>query len=269
MARMKTYRKALALAALLAFPLAFSYAQDEAAADDETTAEDVVAEETPAVTPGGKAPVIEATVDDIDRLIALPEGGKLAAESDEDPANPKAIFKDANIRAEVFGESPIFVYYPDGPDPMIIPWIRQQIVAQELLEKARLLEQAGDNPKAMETYQIIVDNHANTPSIAEGRMGLERTRIKILNANTDRIGDPPPETPTGTQIELPKAVADATSAIYYFGSAGSQVIIFDEILSIGDKVPRHSGVVVKDIQPGMVTFQYQGREFPIQVDGSL
>jgi len=271
MARMNTYRKALALAALLSFPLAFSYAQDEEASPDETPAEDVAAEteETAATTTGGKAPVIEATVDDIDRLIALPEGGKLAAESDEDPANPKAIFKDANIRAEVFGESPVFVYYPEGPDPMIIPWIRQQIVAAELVEKARLLEAAGDVNKAMETYQVVVDNHANTPSIGEARIGLERARLAILQRDSGNETPTLIENPKGTQIELPKAVADATSAIYYFGASGSQVIIFDEILSVGDKVPRHSGVVVKDIQPGMVTFQYQGREFPIQVDGSL
>ena len=271
MARMKTYRQALALAALLAFPLAVVHAQDEEVATDETTAaEDVAAEATPTPAPGGKAPVIEATVDDIDRLIALPEGGKLSAESDEDPNNPKAIFKDASIREAVFGERPTFVYYPDGLDPMIIPWIRQQIVAQELLEKARLLENAADWNKAMETYQVIVDNHAATPSINEGRAGLERVRAIILAQQTPDGKDRTTEiVPPEGKVELPKAIADATSAIYFFGSTGSQVIIFDEILSVGDKVPRHSNVVVKSIEPGLVTFQYQGREFPIQVDGSL
>jgi len=250
-------------AALCALALGPVPAQDAA----DPAAEATTTEATPTPAPAGApAPKIEATVEEINSMIGLPSTASLARESDEDPAKPKSMFTDDTSILAVFGEKPSFVYFPEGVDPMVIPWVRQQIIAQELLDKARVLAAAGDDQKAMATLQEILDKYVATPSAQDARRELDVIRARISEPTGTTTAA---VTPEDQKIQLPKAVADNTKGIFYFGGAGSQVVIFDEILGVGDRVPKYANVTIKDIQPGLVVFEFQGRQFEVQVDGSL
>lgn len=229
--------------------------------------------EAPGGTPPAPAgmtppPKIEASVEEIQRLIDLPSTAQLGLESDEDPTKPKTMFVDTKSILEVFGEKPVFVYFPEGVDPMIIPWVRQQIIAQELLEKGRVLAAAGDYEKAMAIYQEILDKYAATPVAPEARRELDVVR-RIVTQNAAAEGGVQVTSPDQPEVMLPKAIADSTTGIMYMGPRGSQVIIFDEIVGVGDRVPRYANVTVKDIQPGLIVYEFQGKSFEVTVDGSL
>ena len=224
-------RHRLATALLLAsgaFFCAPIFAQDAGATANDPPAE-AATTEAPAATPAPPTmppPKIEASVEEIQRLIDLPSTAQLGLESDEDPAKPKTMFQDDKSILDVFGERPVFVYFPEGVDPMIIPWVRQQIIAQELLEKGRVLAAAADYQKAMAIYQEILDKYAATPVATEARRELDIVRRIVTEQGPDG-GTPTLANPDQPEVTLPKAIVDSTTGILYMGPTGSQVIIFD------------------------------------------
>ncbi len=267
---MRPHRLAAAIAlslGTLAWPACLT-AQDAGTTAPPAEATSTESASVPAPAAGGPMPKIEASVEEIQRLIDLPSTAQLGLESDEDPTKPKTMFADTKAILDVFGEKPVFVYFPEGVDPMIIPWVRQQIIAQELLEKGRILAAAGDNQKAMAIFQEILDKYAATPVAPDARRDLDIVR-KRVQSEAETGGPIQVADPTQPEVTLPKAIADSTTGIFYMGPTGSQVIIFDEIVGVGDRVPRYANVVVKEIQPGLIVYEFQGKKFEVTVDGSL
>ncbi|MDX2177854.1 MAG: hypothetical protein SF028_15435 [Candidatus Sumerlaeia bacterium] len=262
------------LAGLFALALAAAVPAQESEWElEQRTMREAAAQEQRQPAAGASAaPATEASVEELQRLLNLPRGARLGSELDEDPSNPRDIFQDAAMRQRALGERPRFIYFPEGPDPMIIPWVRAQIIAQELLDRARALEQLGDLPAAEATLVEIVDKYPTTPSATPARTSLAAVRAKIAagaNAGTETAEtgpsiEPPPE----TQVVLPDEVRNNSFAVYFRGER-NQVLVFDDILVEGDRVPRFAGVIVKRIEPGKIVYEYQGEEFEVEVDGSL
>lgn len=269
---MRRHRFAPALLlAIGAFAWTPLFAQGDGAPPTDPPAE-AATTEAPGGTPPAPAgmtppPKIEASVEEIQRLIDLPSTAQLGLESDEDPTKPKTMFVDTKSILEVFGEKPVFVYFPEGVDPMIIPWVRQQIIAQELLEKGRVLAAAGDYQKAMAIYQEILDKYAATPVAPEARRELDVVR-RIVTDRGPEGGTPILANPDQPEVTLPKAVADATTGIIYHSPGGlpSVVVIFDDPIPVGGRIPRYSSITVAEIQLGLVTFEFQGKRFDVQID---
>ena len=215
---------------------------------------------------------IEATVEEIEMLISLPRSAQLGREADEDPRAPRNLFKSKEVRDALLGTKPDFVYFPEGIDPMIIPWVRNQIVAAELLDDVREMIARGDLNslrRAQEITEEIVSRYKDTDQAPQaGRM---RTQIltEITRLTTKAAGPENPDaTPTGPAIAPPpRWIISNTRGVIVdkVHPEDSYVLIGDDILRQGDKVPRFPQVVIQEILPGEVIFQYQGHDFLVRV----
>ncbi|MBX3730156.1 MAG: hypothetical protein KF858_13315 [Candidatus Sumerlaeia bacterium] len=243
------------------------HAQDEESIDGEAVVEEYV------MTDQEYVDDIGTTVEDIESLIQLPPRARLTREADEDPTNPNAIFASREAREALLGQTPAFVYIPVGMDPMIIPWIREQIVVREKLEDAERLLQEARNTRnaspAQTALAVVRELQASYPD-SERSADMGRLAQQIEEFLTSPI-DAPPDDFTGPGVEppppLPEWIRRNTLGVVLDREypAESVVLVGDFILRRGDRIERFPTVVVKDILPQQVVFEYQGVEHGIQV----
>ncbi|MCB2153980.1 hypothetical protein KQI84_03785 [bacterium] len=215
---------------------------------------------------------IEATVEEIEMLISLPRAAQLGREADEDPRSPRNLFETKEVREALLGTKPKFVYFPQGIDPMIIPWVRNQIVVNELLDDVRELMALGDLPslrRAQEITEEITTKYKDTQQAPEAnRLRSQILRqIQILTQTDPERVNQPHATPTPDINPPPRWVIENTRGVIVdkVQPEDSYVLIGDDILRRGDKVPRFPQVVIQDILPGEVIFTYQDNEFLVRV----
>ncbi len=275
---------AMALA-LLAAPGASLYAQDaeaepieESAIDegvedlqmDELSSDDLEPQEL------GR---VEATVDEIDALIALPAGARLR-EADEDPNNPSDAFEERGVE-NLLGTSPRVVYVPQGISPMIIPWVREQVVLEELQEEVNRLRSSGtpeNLQKALEISRRAIEQYGGNPNAQWARQA-EASLLVALRSPDEQQDETPVEIVQGPSTEdvvLPAWIRDNTMGIMFDRSnpANSLVVVGRELLNPGQRVPRYSQVVVKEVgqstvgdkvEDGYVVYEFRNREFLVPV----
>ncbi|MDK2970361.1 MAG: hypothetical protein PWP23_116 [Candidatus Sumerlaeota bacterium] len=255
---------------------------DQEAMDDYTTEGEEYTEGANAEQPDLEEPTafgfeeIGTTVQDIENLIQLPPTARLKREADEDPLNPESIFSSPEIREALLGSKPKFVYIPVGVDPMIIPWVRQQIVVKEKLADAkRLLEQARNNKTkepaetALGILHELQEQYPDTesaPEIGKLTSEIESFIAKPLASDDDLMGADS-QMPGGEEIRLPEWIKRNTSGILLDRESPSEsiVLVGDFLLKRGDRIERFPTVVLKDILPQQVIYEYQDREFRVPV----
>jgi hypothetical protein len=211
---------------------------------------------------------IGTTVDDIEQLIQLPPSARLKRESDEDPTKPDAIFSDQGTREKLLGKAPKFVYIPVGQDPMIIPWIREQIVVKEKMDDAlRLLEEAKKT-KTLEPAQAALDALREIQTKYPNNDKANEVAALAQTIETF-LASPPDEGygPASTKAPLPEWVRKNTTGVVLDRNTPSEsiVLVGDFLLKRGDRVERFPAVVVKDILPQRVIYEYQGTEYAVPV----
>ncbi len=275
---------ALLLAALPLAPLAAQEVDDpsQSAGDAIPGIEALVDEEAPAqeddATGLGR---VEATVDEIDAMIALPPGARLR-EADEDLANPSDAIRRRGVE-NLLGAAPRFVYVPQGISPMIIPWVREQVVLEELeMEVARL--RATGRPenlqKALETVRRVNEQYGANPNAAWAR-AAETTLLAQLRAPDEATDQPerPIEVvqgPSAEEVILPAWIRDNTKGVMFDkeNPGRSMVLVGRDLLNPGQRVPRYSQVIVKEIgqsnvdnrvEDGYVVFEFRSRDFRVPV----
>jgi hypothetical protein len=192
---------------------------------------------------------------------AVPKAVDLGKESEE-PALPKTLFKTKDDVRKLLGDEPRFVYNPQRlPDPMIIPWVRREVIVREILELAREKLKEGKLKEAKQSLEQALKEYPESRYINEVRGELERIQ-KML------AGGYGPEGVRTPQVVLPQWVASHTAGVIVDqgNPAQSVVLVGDAILRVGDKVPNYEEVVVDDIKQKEVIFRYQGRKFPVGVE---
>lgn len=237
-----------------------AYAQDAT-----TPPVPVSAMETPA-EPGPGA----ESVSQLQQLVNLPLTATIGKEYLEDPSAPTTIFKDDATISRIFKETPRFIYFPEGVDPMIIPWIREKIKAEEMLEDAKIALANKDYDKSLALLKRLQEELPNT---TEGQ-GAAAEVARVNKAKEDALlaalpkGDEElPVAPIINEPVLPKWVSDNTTGILM--SPNPQVLVGNDFLGIGDSVPRFRGVTVKAIRNAEVVYVFNQKEFTLQVDGSF
>lgn len=197
----------------------------------------------------------------IEALATAPKAEDLGKESEE-PETPKTLFKtDEDVR-KLLGEEPKFVYNPgDLPDPMIIPWVRREVIVRELLDMAQKGIKEGRLEEAKKYLEEILREYPGSRHIKEARASLEKVQ-KML---AEGYG---PEGVRAPQVLLPAWIASHTSGVIVDkqNPTKSVVLIGDSILKAGDHVPNYDEVVVGQISEKQVIYQYQGRKFPVVVE---
>jgi len=232
------------------------------------------------VMPLGKGPSPDAilvstelvTINEIESTIDLPSRARLARESEEDPSKPKAAFTQEELN-KIFSDRPRFIYFPEGVDPMIIPWVREAIVAEEKAAEAAVALAAKDFDKAEALWSEIREKFANTTQGQEAPLRIVEVQNAREEANRPKT-DPSTETrstaqPEAPVIVLPDWIEANTNAILLEKSGNRVVVVQNEFLRVGDSVPRYAGVTVKEIGPSEVTFSYQDRDFVLVVVGTF
>lgn len=225
----------------------------------------------------------DMSVEDLERLIQLPESIRLGREADERLDQPRSLFQDERVRAEILGEAPRVIYIPVGLDPMIIPWVRNEIVARELLEDAqRIFQQARaerDPVRARQAREILENigaRYADTPPAVEAERILAQVRAEIdmINEEIRRAELPPEERdaiPVPVEpvqvVELPSWIQQNTRGSLYNAQSpqDSILLIGDFILRPDEPVPPFPAVTVKEILPAQVVFTFSGRDFMVPI----
>ncbi len=218
---------------------------------------------------------IEATVSDLEALISLPPQARLGRESDEDLANPRNLFESKEAQEFLLGEHPKFIYIPEGTDPMIIPWVREQIVVAELLSDAeeafKRAKDANNKTTAQEDalpkVARILESYPSAPNATQAKqlkVQIETFINTMENPVTD--GEKKP-TPT-TFVKLPPWITTNTHGVVLDleNPADSVVLVGDYVLRPGESVDRFPTVVVKEVRSQQVVFEYQDHEFLVIVN---
>lgn len=221
---------------------------------------------------------VEATVADIESLISLPSSAQLGRESDEAMDKPVNLFESPEVMRTLLGNKPRYVYFPEGTDPMIIPWVRNQVVAAELLadamqvfKRAQTDGNVKDAQRAADLFASIIERYKETPQVADAKKYLDEVNvwISVQTMPTPPGGDKgkEPVPPGGTLITLPPWVQSNTRGIIHDteNPEGSRVLVGNYILKAGDTLERFPAVSIKEIGQAQVVYSYSGKEFLVAV----
>jgi len=192
---------------------------------------------------------------------AVTKTDDLGKESEE-PEMPETLFRTKEDVRKLLGEEPKFVYDPgDLPDPMIIPWVRREVIVRELIEMAQEKINEGRLQEAKKYLEEVLREYPGSRHIKEAKTELNRVK-KML---AEGYG---PEGVRRPQLVLPSWVVSNTSGVIVDKQDPTQsvVLVGDAILQVGDQVPDYDEVVVGEIKEKEVVYQYHGRKFPVVVE---
>lgn len=209
-----------------------------------------------------------SSVEELQRLLNTPSSGTLR-EYQEDPENPRSIFSTDEEVVQILGERPEFIYFPEGVDPMIIPWVRARIASQEMWQEANLATANSDYDKAIALLRELRERFPETESGERAPAEIERVIRTREQANRPQIAVEAdlPVAPEEEEAVLPEWVKENTTGIL-IGST-PMVIVGNDFLAEGDPVPRFASVRVKSIEAAEVVYVYQDKDFVVEVVGTF
>ncbi len=197
----------------------------------------------------------------VKEYLVVPKTEDLGKESEE-PEMPETLFRTKEDVRKLLGEEPKFVYDPhDLPDPMIIPWVRREVIVRELIEMAQEKIKEGRLQEAKKYLEEVLREYPGSRHIKEARAELNQVK-KML---AEGYG---PEGVRRPQLVLPSWVVSNTSGVIVDkqDSTQSVVLVGDAILRIGEPVPDYDEVVVDEIKEKEVVYRYHSRKFPVVVE---
>ncbi len=212
---------------------------------------------------------VEYTAEQLEQMINAPPAARLGRELDE-PDKPFALFSDKKRIAELLGEEPGYVYQPMGTDPMIVPWVRNRVMAAELVQEARELVGNGKYDEALAKVDLVLERFGDTDSVEKAR------ELKMQIDKLKQSAVPPPEPgalqppPDKTVVSLPVWITENTKGVIFDvkDPKNSTVLIGEYILHVGDMIPSFPGIKIAAIDKSSVTMDYQGQSFRLRVEGN-
>ena len=269
---------------MLSVPLAFAAplaAQEDGEVDDAEmveeeaeTGESAAQEQQASGEESQSGEQIVATLEDIERLISLPPRTEMGREADEDLQDPRNLFESEATQTALLGDTPDFVYFPEGVDPMIIPWVREQIVVDEKLGDAReLVDRARrdrDKDAAQRALEIVQELEENYPEAAS-RNNIREVRRAAENIMAQDFSSGPvtrqPTVAPEPEVELPPWIKLNTRGVLLDRDNPSEslALVGNFIVKAGEPIERFPAVTVKEILPQQVIYEYQGVDFLVQV----
>jgi hypothetical protein len=164
-------------------------------------------------------------------------------------------------------------------DPMVIPWVRKEILAAEHLTAAKkLLAEAEVVPekdlklkiylKAIEEFDRVIEMDPSARFGKEAQAFRDKSREAIDRIQqADRVGNTPPPPP-----KPPEWVVLNTKAIIFDQSPEKKhiALVGDNMLKVNDTVPRYPAVKIVEIQRDVVVYEFQYEanrtlRFPVNV----
>ncbi len=186
----------------------------------------------------------------------------------EASSEPFSLFNTPEDVKRLLSKEPKFIYDPKRlPDPMIIPWVRDQVLANEKLDKAKQLFTSKDYQSVLEICNDIIENHTEAVGIVnQANILLEKTKkeindLKVRNIEVTKKGED--QIP---KVELPGAIRTGTKGILFSKDGKAMVLLNNNILKVGEEVPDYKGVFIEEVKnTGEVIYRYKGVLFPVTV----
>jgi hypothetical protein len=179
----------------------------------------------------------------------------------EEPKAPLKLFKNQEDIERLLGGKPRFVYDPkELPDPMIIPWVRRDVMVREMLDTARKHVATGNLPLAKELLRKALADFPD--SRLANQVRDEMKKIEEIERKGYAAAGGQREV-----IVLPSWIVSNTTGILW-SEDKPLAVLGDLMLSEGDAIPRYPGVTVHKINKQEVVYSYRGRLFPVEVQGN-
>ena len=194
-----------------------------------------------------------------------------------DETAPINLVADPAVAAKLLTSRKPFLYDGKGrPDPMIIPWVRTEIVTNEQIAQARqyvtdaeiLTDFEAKKARYLLAIQELDRVIKSDPTSRYGKDAQAlKDKIRALIEKIPAAGATP--TPATTKPpELPPWVASNTRAIIYDASPkhDSTVLVGDDMLRVGDVVPKYPEVKVLQIDLRSVVYEFKGTMVTVKVE---
>lgn len=199
------------------------------------------------------------------QIMTIPSVKQPTRESDE-TGQARSIINDPEVK-RLLKHPPDFIYNPaELKDPMIVPWIRNTILVKEFVQNLQKLirERRFENAKSLinqirellpEVTEPVVSKDAEI-QIALANQEIMKTGSSTTTEGPGLTGAPPIETPV---ITMPSWIETHVGGVIWQPKAEERtVLIGDDILKEGDKIPRYPDAVVQKINDKSVVVSYRG-----------
>ena len=217
----------------------------------------------PAIVPS-PTPTPHEVISEV-QIMTIPSVKQPTRESDE-TGQARSIINDPEVK-RLLKHPPDFIYNPaDLKDPMIVPWIRNTILVKEFVQNLQKLirERRFENAKSLinqirellpEVTELDVSKDAEK-QIALANQEIMKTGSSTTNEASGPSGVPPSETPV---ITMPSWIESHVGGVIWQPKAEERtVLIGDDILKEGEKIPRYPDAVVQKINDKSVVVSYRG-----------
>ena len=170
---------------------------------------------------------------------------------------PRILFSSEQEIRRLLGKSPIFVYNAKNRrDPMIVPWIQNEVIAAELIETATKLKNQDKLTEARSKLMQVISQYPKTKQVGKARKLLQEVNLLITS----------PRSMTGQRIEFPLWIKENTKGLIWDAKSGDHVALVGEyILKQGEQVPNFD-VTVQEIQKDRVIYNYEEKTFEILLE---
>jgi hypothetical protein len=216
-------------------------------------------------------PTIPSTVEG---FLPIDSGPVPTREVDEGAA--LNIFADPAVAKKLLFGRKVFVYDPKGrPDPMVVPWIRTEIIGTELINQALAYIKQAEASTDLETKRT---RYMEAQKELDQVVKADPTSVMGKNAQDliEKVRKiiPPPEkpgtvTPTPTpRIEFPPWVRANTKGIVIDRSPKQEnrVLVGDDMLKVGSTVPKFPGVKIIEINRDSVVYEFESARITVNVE---
>ena len=205
------------------------------------------------------------------QLPTLPRREKITRESEE-PETPLNLLEDPDVR-RILRSEPDYIYDPrDMKDPMIVPWVRHALLIREYLESAKnyVANRRFNRAKSLikQVRDLLPDiRDVEQRKNAESQIAMLEEQIKQATSTETDIEEYREPVPTPALEPLPAWIkTNITGVIWEPKASDRMVLIGDDILEEGDKIPRYPDARVQKINPSSVVISYRGRSEEIIVE---
>jgi hypothetical protein len=234
------------------------------AGPDDKTAPVSTPQPTVPVAVSSPTPTPHEVISEV-QIMTLPTEKQPTRESEEN-AKSRNIINDPEVR-RLLKQTPDFIYNPaELKDPMIVPWIRNTILVKEFVQNLQKLirEHRLENAKALisQIKELLPEvTELDVSKDAETQIALANQEIVKTSSTTTTEGPGPPgvspiETPI---ITMPSWIETHVGGVIWQPKAEERtVLIGDDILKEGEKIPRYPDAVVQKINPKSVVVSYRG-----------
>jgi hypothetical protein len=230
----------------------------------------------PVVGVGETSPTVPPAIEG--PLLPIETGVAPVREIDEGAA--LNIFADPAVAQKLLFGGKKFLYDAKGrPDPMVIPWVRTEIVLRERINQAQAYIKKADGAQDVETkrslyIQALEEFDQVVKADPTSILGKDaRVQSEKIRALLDKL---PPKgvvlTPTPTKPpELPPWIPANTKAILFDQSPkhDHRVLVGDEVLRVGSAVSKYPEAKIIEISREAVVYEYMKTRFNIKVEIEL